>query len=1350
MRVFSSYSSYLVLAALIGSTFNVDAVDDSTNLRAGSRGGGRVLSEELTGTYLQGQIMFPPDDRRLQNGHPISQTQTIDAIELPDGTIYTLTGLSVKAASQAAGMSAGLPSSVAPEDVQDALSVKFDSGRTQITIPKGATMLDSKIDLAGQTPQSVNVILEQDVISWNPSGNRQLRNEPQQSPANHHHRKLTTGTRSVLAVRIAAPDSTTSFTEQQLSNSIFGNNVDTVNLRDQYLRCSANQLEFTKATGSLIGSDGVVTVEITQNVIGVDDQVLRNAVNIKLAQMFGVSSASQIADHIMHCIPPGSAGSWIGYAFVNSWNSIFNNQWCTYSSIQMHEVGHNIDLAHSGTIDNNGNLNEYDDRSCIMGSSYSQSDTQMCFNNAKNFQLGWFTDALQTVTSNSRFDGNIKGQINYQQGVSPQEPVIVRIDKSGSNDNYYVGFNHKAKYNANVVDNGNRVTIQRYTGSAYGQSYVEGALDAGQSWNNGKSGLERIEVTVRSLSTDPNTGRADISIVYGGCTSDALCSDGISCNGVETCGSDGVCVAGTTQTGCCGNDFCEVSSESYSTCESDCASRNIAYWDATSYAQNAGAFFKIQGKEDVVITKLNVHAYRSGECQFQVYTKSGDFVGSEDNSNAWTLLVDKSNVNCVGYNSETELPAFNDPVTISTGGVQSFLVYSSNGNQVYSNSGSPGTVNVENDQLKLYTGKRSWGAFGNVQAGGMQWNGRIIYGLSGPTGNPAPIPTNPPTPSPTRVPTKNPSKQPTDFPTKQPTDFPTKQPTNVPSKQPTNVPVNQPPTNQPTEFPTKQPTNVPTKQPTNVPVNQPTTNQPTDFPTKQPTNVPTKQPTNVPVNQPTTNQPTDFPTKQPTNVPSKQPTNVPINQPQPNEPPTSSDVTIKVDIVTDNFASETSWTLTDICSGGGQVGAGSGYSNSGQLYSTDLITRSSRYEFTINDSYGDGICCTQGSGSYTVHIDNASVASGGEFGTSETKVIGVDSCDGGPSPTAPRPTSKPTNIPTKIPTNSSPTDVTIKVEIKTDSYPSETSWTLTDVCPGGGQVAAGGDYSGTGQLYSTAYTTRSSRYEFLINDTFGDGICCSVGSGSYTVYMDNASVVSGGQFTLSESKSFGQCPANVGPSDVDIKVDIVTDSHPSETSWTLTDTCSGGGQVAAGSGYSDSGQLYSTDYATRISRFEFKILDAWGDGICCGQGSGSYTVYMDNTSVASGGDFAESETTDFGECPANVGPSDVTIKVDIQTDNFPSETSWTIMDTCSGGGQVGTGGDYSGSGQLYSTDYVTRSSQFVFIIIDTYGDGICCSSGSGSYTVFMDNTSVASGGGFLESETTVFGECAGGPQNGGS
>ena len=80
---------------------------------------------------------------------------------------------------------------------------------------------------------------------------------------------------------------------------------------------------------------------------------------------------------------------------------------------------------------------------------------------------------------------------------------------------------------------------------------LEGNLSAGQSWNNGMEGADRIEVRVRSLTTDPNAGRADVSVVYGGCDSYAECNDGRACNGAKTCAYKGVCRTATPRSGCC-------------------------------------------------------------------------------------------------------------------------------------------------------------------------------------------------------------------------------------------------------------------------------------------------------------------------------------------------------------------------------------------------------------------------------------------------------------------------------------------------------------------------------------------------------------------------------------------------------------------------------------------------------------------------------------------------------------------------------------------------------------------------------------------------------------------------------
>ena len=96
---------------------------------------------------------------------------------------------------------------------------------------------------------------------------------------------------------------------------------------------------------------------------------------------------------------------------------------------------------------------------------------------------------------------------------------------------------------------------------------------------------------------------------------------------------------------------------------------------------------------------------------------------------------------------------------------------------------------------------------------------------------------------------------------------------------------------------------------------------------------------------------------------------------------------------------------------------------------------------------------------------------------------------------------------------------TIVVSILTDALPAETTWTLTGPS---GVLATGGPYPGQP---NTAITTSVSTllvgaFSFTINDSGGNGICCTFGNGSYNVSVNGASVASGGSFGAFETTNF--------------------------------------------------------------------------------------------------------------------------------------------------------------------------------------------------------------------------------------
>lgn len=111
-----------------------------------------------------------------------------------------------------------------------------------------------------------------------------------------------------------------------------------------------------------------------------------------------------------------------------------------------------------------------------------------------------------------------------------------------------------------------------------------------------------------------------------------------------------------------------------------------------------------------------------------------------------------------------------------------------------------------------------------------------------------------------------------------------------------------------------------------------------------------------------------------------------------NAAPVSVDAnTIELTLVTDDYGSETTWEFTD--SSGTVLYSGGPYANN-TTYTESFVITNDCYNFTINDSFGDGICCAYGNGSYELRTDIAAggtlVASGGDFTNSESTIMNIN------------------------------------------------------------------------------------------------------------------------------------------------------------------------------------------------------------------------------------------------------------------------------------------------------------------------------------------------------------------------
>jgi hypothetical protein len=194
-----------------------------------------------------------------------------------------------------------------------------------------------------------------------------------------------------------------------------------------------------------------------------------------------------------------------------------------------------------------------------------------------------------------------------------------------------------------------------------------------------------------------------------------------------------------------------------------------------------------------------------------------------------------------------------------------------------------------------------------------------------------------------------------------------------------------------------------------------------------------------------------------------------------------SKATFNFKILTDNFADETSWTLRL-----GQTVVASrtlgSYKSAGTSVTTEVCLGPGTYTFTISDSYGDGICCNEGNGKYEGYVNGDLVFNGGRFGSAETKTFTVGRC-------------------------TAPDASDFSMQIRTDTYPDETSWELYDLLNGvaTSKVASGGGYRLQNSLLPAEqfcikrWSSSGDRkcYRLRLRDTFGDGMCCKEGDGFY-------------------------------------------------------------------------------------------------------------------------------------------------------------------------------------------------------------------------------------------------------------
>jgi len=269
---------------------------------------------------------------------------------------------------------------------------------------------------------------------------------------------------------------------------------------------------------------------------------------------------------------------------------------------------------------------------------------------------------------------------------------------------------------------------------------------------------------------------------------------------------------------------------------------------------------------------------------------------------------------------------------------------------------------------------------------------------------------------------------------------------------------------------------------------------------------------------------------------------------------------------------------------------------------------------------------------------------------------------------SPPPSTTPSTPPSCNPTSSSvptlfpdcscePGEFKFELELKTDFYPNETSWQIQDV--NGGIFAQNPEYSEHFEIFIHDYCLPAGCYNFVIYDSFGDGLCCGYYNDDF--FLD--------YFGVEDIDDFD--------------------------------------------GYYK-GSVYGWKEAFDGGEFVFQAIENF-----CGEDLCPFATHYPSTSPSTTSRPSITISTSPSLIPTSsskptfrdysCGVGEFKFQLELKTDGRPQETSWQILDE---NGDIRytneTAYNWNDSLTTFNDEYCLPVGCYVFIIDDSYGDGICC------------------------------------------
>jgi M6 family metalloprotease-like protein len=265
---------------------------------------------------------------------------------------------------------------------------------------------------------------------------------------------------------------------------------------------------------------------------------------------------------------------------------------------------------------------------------------------------------------------------------------------------------------------------------------------------------------------------------------------------------------------------------------------------------------------------------------------------------------------------------------------------------------------------------------------------------------------------------------------------------------------------------------------------------------------------------------------------------------------------------------------------------GGGYANCGADGDGDGTP-----DWTLSDGScptANTVCCACGGGAVPP-VDGSDAPTLSPIATPSAKPSASPSSSPVATPSA-SPSATPSAKPSASPTLSC---VEGTMSVTLDSYGSETNWKVNEAATD----TTMGQHSGSSGTTPLTCLNTDMYYHFAITDTWGDGMCCYFGEGSYDLQVNGLTVKSGGGFSASEEVMFKPTPQD---SDVELKFVYSMDSWPEETQWDLTSSKDGLMGSQAHGTYKKGKRVVIEAAVDPANCYTLNVGDRWGDGLVNG------------------------------------------------------------------------------------------------------------------------------------------------------